>query len=534
MKIKSIEIHNFKSIKNYKIDFEDTKGLWEITGPVGSGKTSIGEALLYGLFGTVKDKNIPNLISWGEKKMNVVVELESKGINIIINRSAGSGSKLLVYINGVLLNKSNKKDIQKELEENYFDISKLTLETLCIISFNGFKSLATLTPADSRKFLNSTFSLSVLSDLAALTKTERSELGTQLDNINRDINGLNNQKKVYDNFLEKTEKFTQKDLNSFVEQQDEKLNIYNKKKSEYSNEYNKFVGELSTEQKSLGAIEVKGRTVKKNIDFISKGICPTCGAPLDQSHLEEYKSERVKLGEEYKCISKSINELKEKMDKITVSSNKELDVINKEIFSLRDQITKAREYLESEKKCNINIKEISDKLEVLHNDLKEVEKEYNEWQELGSILENESRQKIMSNIIPSLNKKICEYSAELGFPFSIVFNDQFKCIIKYNSLNMEVPISSLSTGQLKTVDLVIILSILDILMNGVDFNIHFLDELFSNMHEELRGTMCEILKRKMNPKDTIFVISHANLPSNSIDGRIEVSLNNGNSSFYSN
>ena len=65
MILKKIKVHNFKSIYgDFEMNFDDIKGFWKIEGSVGSGKTTIGEAIIYGLFGTVKGKNNRDLISW--------------------------------------------------------------------------------------------------------------------------------------------------------------------------------------------------------------------------------------------------------------------------------------------------------------------------------------------------------------------------------------------------------------------------------------------------------------------------------------
>ena len=54
MYIKKIKIEKFKSFyEPFELDFEQVKGLWKVSGSVGSGKTSIGEAILFSLFGTI-------------------------------------------------------------------------------------------------------------------------------------------------------------------------------------------------------------------------------------------------------------------------------------------------------------------------------------------------------------------------------------------------------------------------------------------------------------------------------------------------
>ena len=54
MQIKKIKITNFKSIYGtQEFDFEELKGLIKLSGSIGAGKTTIAEALLYGLYGNV-------------------------------------------------------------------------------------------------------------------------------------------------------------------------------------------------------------------------------------------------------------------------------------------------------------------------------------------------------------------------------------------------------------------------------------------------------------------------------------------------
>ena len=68
MYIHKIKITGFKSIYDTtEFNFDDIKGFWKISGAVGVGKTTIGEAIIFGLFGSVNGKNNSDLISWGLK-----------------------------------------------------------------------------------------------------------------------------------------------------------------------------------------------------------------------------------------------------------------------------------------------------------------------------------------------------------------------------------------------------------------------------------------------------------------------------------
>ena len=75
MIINSIKISNFKSIKSLELDFTDVHGLYGVSGLVGAGKTTLSEAILFGLFGSVRNKNNRDLIRWGEKSCRVEVDM---------------------------------------------------------------------------------------------------------------------------------------------------------------------------------------------------------------------------------------------------------------------------------------------------------------------------------------------------------------------------------------------------------------------------------------------------------------------------
>ena len=91
MKLQKIHVRGFKSIyDDLVLDFNDIKGFWRINGSVGSGKTTIGEAIIFGLFGSIHGKNNGDLTSWGEKSTLVEVWCQSKGYQLYIKRDINS------------------------------------------------------------------------------------------------------------------------------------------------------------------------------------------------------------------------------------------------------------------------------------------------------------------------------------------------------------------------------------------------------------------------------------------------------------
>lgn len=521
MVLKRIKIHNFKSIyQDLEIDFDRVNGFWKIEGSVGSGKTSIGEAIIFGLFGDVKGKNIADLISWGERKGSVVIDCESQGHKLHIDRVIKGD--LNVLVDGEPLVFTNKRDAQTQLEEEYYDISKMTLELLCIISFNNFKSLSNMTPADSRAFLDQVFGFSLLTQYSDSCKIKRKEVYDQIVSKESELRSLEAQiKKIEDlsNFQKIDGNLTEINKQILDNKQDkEKIQseILTKNKEENSL--------IQSKQNELTRIKTLGANKSKEIKFIEQGTCPTCGAPIDQSQLEIKRQEREVLLSQYHTVEEQLKELTNTFNQHQQGYKSKLQVYvdkNTELVSLKTKLE------EQQRRLRINTAEINqlkEKQKEVENVIKNLNKDNEEWSQLFDILSVSMRQQILGSFIPLLNKSIQEYTRRLQLPYLIEFDNQFKCSIRIYGIDKQINISSLSTGQTKTIDMCVILGVLKVIFSGVHFNVMFLDELFSNMDSDLRTMVCEVLKDELKPEQTIFIISHQEISDTNFDGTISCSL----------
>ena len=185
---------------------------------------------------------------------------------------------------------------------------------------------------------------------------------------------------------------------------------------------------------------------------------------------------------------------------------------------------------EQEKRINIGeseIQNLKNRYEELNLDLDKYNIEDQEWLALFNILSIDIRQQILNSFIPSLNKNILEFTHQLQQPYIIFFDNDFKCKIKMSCMDDRcIPMSSLSTGQLKTVDMIIILGVLKSILKSSNINIMYLDELFSNLDVDLRNKMCAILKSQSNVDSTLFIISHQDIDDSYFDGKINIKLEN--------
>lgn len=525
MQIQRIKIENFKSIyEPFEIDFNNIKGLWKISGAVGSGKTTIGEAIIYGLFGTINGKNNGDLISWGRKKGLVEIWCVSKGRSIYIKRELKSygQSPLYVEVDGEEIVFTNKRDAQQQLEQEYYDTSKVMLELLCIISFNNFKSLATLNTSDTKKFLDQTLGFYTLTEYAEACKELKSENLTNISRLNNLISQLESQ-------VEKLEEL------SNVEIIEGNMDVVKSQINEFETEYKEVSSKYSDEQKLLetekvnlcqkrASIVTLGNNKKREIEFIEKGICPTCGAPIDQSQLEIKKQEKDLLTKNYLEIQEKIKAIDDQISTLNLEKTHETDSIWRTITSLKQLLTRLEEQA---KRLGLNREEIdSIRIKIAEHDKERVkyQTEDAQWEQLYNILSYQIRAEILQSFIPALNLNILKYTQRLHLPYIVQFDSNFKCNIRLCGIDKDIPVSSLSTGQLKTVDMVIILGVLGTVIGSNGINIMFLDELFSNLDADLRNEMCQVLREIVSEDMTIFIISHTDLENRYFDGNIHLKL----------
>lgn len=529
MRINSIKITNFKSIYDtLELDFNNIKGIWKISGSVGAGKTTIGEAIIYGLFGSVSGKNNPDLISWGQKHGLVELWCMSRGRNIYIKRelNAYGQSPMYVEVDGEEMVFTNKRDAQSQLEQEYYDTSKATLELLCIISFNNFKSLATLGTQDTKKFLDQVLGFQTLTQYSDKCKELRSLNTNNIKLSQNEINNIESQiKKLKE--ISNAERI-EGDIDSI------KSYIYNIEMmttnvmSVYNDVHKKTNKDIKQKDSELTKIITLGKKLAKEIEFLEKGICPTCGAPIDQSQLQDKKDEKSLLLQQHKYITNEINVLKEAWEKFVAQHNESIKDLNRQ---KQEQNTILIKLQEQEKRISINTQEITNlenKIKTLETDLIEYTKEDIEWEMLYDTLSNVVRSKILESFIPILNKNILKYTQRLQQPYLVQFDSNFKCNINICGFDKEISISSLSTGQLKTVDMIIILGVLGTIIGSNGINIIFLDELFSNLDAKLRNEMCTVLKENTSQDNTMFIISHTELEDRYFDGDIHMKLEQKN------
>ena len=528
MRLHNIRIRDFKSLygDNY-FDFDTLDGLVKLSGAIGSGKTSLGEAIIWGLFGTIKKINNTHLIAWNTKACEIEINLESKGHNINILRNIKEN--LQIHVDGKLLIASNKRDTQQILEEEYFDVPKLTVIKMCVISFNEFNSIAAMNPGETKQFLDNVFGFKTFTEYNEQSVVEKKEEVRQQTELNAIYTETENQIQYLINKKSEQQKELSNSIN--IDKLTEDRAIYVDKGKALKDKFNELTAEYKQKDSDMYnkmlELSTLGKVAKNNYNTFKSGKCPTCGHEVDNDKIEEYKSTMLKYAASYKEIDAARIQLKNEYQP-------KIDELNKEISELRALIsdidTKIKIHENNKRLINENydalINEYKEKLVSIKSKIDKSDIEIGEWNEIGDLFAKTLRYNLLDTLIPNINSSIQYYMNKLDQNYSVEFDKEFKPHIYIDGYQKEISYNSLSTGQRKTLDMAVIFGVLQNIIANVNFNVFFLDELFSNLDSDSRNTMLDLLNSTLAKDRSIFVINHAEMNDDYFKHKIRVKLSN--------
>ena len=136
------------------------------------------------------------------------------------------------------------------------------------------------------------------------------------------------------------------------------------------------------------------------------------------------------------------------------------------------------------------------------------------------------KQMAIRTILPSLNSEILDLLAQMHLDYQVVFDEEFKATIYH--MGIEIPVQTLSTGEMKKVDFVVLIAIMKLMkMKFSSINLLFLDELFSSVDPVgVHSILTTLRKLSDDLSMNIFVINHAPMPTEIFDYKIEISKKN--------
>ena len=550
MKINSIEFKNFASYGNsiQKIEFKEEAELYLTLGKNGNGKTTIANSIIYALYGKVEGVKLSDLPNRINKELWVKINLQCKDINVIIERGLSPG-KFKVMMNGVEFDKAGKRSVQEYLEEEIFGIPYHVFKNIIILSINDFKSFLTMSSSDKKQIIDKMFGFSILNDMFRNVKEDRKQIKMEVDSYESELTqileSISSVKYKLNNLVEESNKKDKEKIQELKEtllSYGEDIQSLNTAKSSINGKLEEFEKLSLDKTREQNDIIRENRYLDEKIELYKKGSCPTCETSLDSSfHLQKFSEFETSRDSNISNIEKLKTLIKDTEGKVLALKNKKKQVdsrstnIKYSIKEIKDELIKIKNATTNSEQFE-HLKQIIKDFEKTENEKSNKKDEVAKQDAFMSILEeilgdNGVKNLAVKTILPGLNANIAMMTQTMHLQFHIRFDDKFDCIV--NHLGEDINPLTLSTGERKKADFIVIIAIIKILkLRFPQLNLMFLDELLSSVDQDGVYNILKILNEviKENGLNT-FVINHTELPHEIFDQKIQIYRENGFSKF---
>jgi DNA repair exonuclease SbcCD ATPase subunit len=541
---KSVKWTNFLSTgnsPNKMILNEETSTL--IVGKNGEGKSTMLDALCFGLFGKpFRNINKAQLInSINKKNCQVEVEFSVNSRDYKIVRGI-KPNIFEIWCDEQLVNKDAAlKDYQKVLEQQILKINYKTFTQVVILGSSNFVPFMQLPSGQRREVIEDILDIKVFTLMNQILKQKVSDSKEQLTQLNLEITSekskIQSQQKLIEslesakddiiNNLNKkieTNKTTISETNDKIATNKQKIEKLKDEKADID-EVNNKVDKAKTMKTSLSQ---KIETCQHEKEFFSENeICPSCSQSISEAHKNkviEDIDKKIKEGTvKLEMLETGLKKLKERLDKISEINNSitdisiEISTLNNTVTFLNNQNQELMEEIEGVKGDKSNIEEEKSLLKTMAEvamekvNIKTKLLEEKEIHDIALILLKDSGIKtaIIKEYLPAMNKLINKYLNIMDFYVSFELDDTFTETIKSRHRD-EFTYASFSEGEKMRIDLAILFTWRQIakMKNSVNTNLLILDEVFDSSLDTAGTDYFLSIMNSFGETTNTFVISH--------------------------
>jgi len=539
---KTVRWRNFLSTGNTFIEiYLNKKSTTLIIGENGAGKSTVLDALCFGLFGRpFRNINKPQLLN-SINNRNCVVEIEfeigSKKLKVI----RGIKPTIFeIYINGKMYNQdANARDYQRYLEQQILKLNYQSFSQVVILGSSTFVPFMQLRARHRREVVEEILDIQIFSLMNMLLKMKLRDIDNDIKNTEYQHDLTREKVVLHKKYIEDIKKNKKEFINekSLLLASNEK-EISKKKldiKSHLDNN-EKLLLQISDNDKVMKTYaklkEIRGtlREKKKNnvgmVEFFENNAdCPTCEQHIDENFKEDMI---IKHQEEVNKFTGALVELKETL----LKSSKRQEFISEIATTIREnevhvarenssiiQLEKFNSTLQTEidqlqsgetSKPDYNkLKKLELKMAAVEKQKKELKEEQTYSEAVRNMLQDTGiKTKIIKQYLPIMNKLINTYLTAMEFYVNFTLDENFNETIK-SRYRDEFTYDSFSEGEKMRIDLALLFTWRAIakMKNSTNTNLLMLDEIFDS---SLDSTGTDEFLKILNTLggENVFVISH--------------------------
>ena len=539
---KYVRWKNFLSTGNNFTEIQlDKNPTTLIIGENGAGKSTILDALCFGLFGkpfrNISKMQMVNSIN----NSSTVVEVEFKigTVEYKVIRSI-KPNKFEIYQNSILINQdANARDYQKILEQQILKLNYRSFTQVVILGSSTFVPFMQLKARHRREVVEEILDIQIFSTMNLILKQR---IKIILDDIRENdyqyqlaSEKISFQENHIADLKDNKEKIIKQKQNLIKQNEKEISNrSISKKDIEIQNEnfLLSIEDKSKVETKSAKLKDIQSTLVEKHkthtsmIDFFENNEdCPTCEQHIDELFKNDMVSKKKTDADK---IQVGMKELKLELDKVA-SRKEEIRNITNTIRENHVSVAKIdSSILELEKfntqlQTEINqfetdgtttsdvdkLKDLKEEAEIYNKQKSKLREDKLYAEAARNMLQDTGiKTKIIKQYLPIMNKLINKYLTSMEFYVNFSLDENFEETIK-SRYRDEFSYSSFSEGEKMRIDLALLFTWRAVakMKNSTNTNLLILDEIFDS---SLDGTGTDEFLKILHTLsgENVFVISH--------------------------
>lgn len=504
MKIKSIYIKNFFSIQEIKLDLETT-GIISIEGKNkdtgggnGAGKSSIYEAIVWGLFGRTIRKSVQD---------SLVNNKAKKECEVSLVLADGTEIKRVVkppYLHIKIGDKTHIKESYQDTQKFIEDQLGINYKSFLVANVFGQQNeldFISATLEDKRIMLKTFLGLEEFFSLRDKFKTKKTDVSNKIKSIEYTLESNNT-------IITKAEKSiadSQKSIAAIKQKYNLTTNYDLVSILKVESEVKELSSKLTKTKSAREDAEKESTLLAKKLNSKAR-TCDSCNSTLNPLT----KKEREELKELIECIrvtnlilDKDIKDLTDKIE----SLNKSIPISSAEYHKIEGIQT-------LEDSVKLNRKLVTEHTELVRQEMqkKESQVKYLEilkfWENVFS--ENGIVKYVVHNVLQHFNDRCMYYLSILTNGKAVIkFDDSFQESIIINGVPTYY--HSLSGGERKKINFAVLLALQSLLdfTSKAKFDAILLDEVVESIDDESISNFYSLLTELAKSK-AVYIISHNN------------------------
>jgi len=525
-----------------EIDFQGSSTTL-IVGSNGSGKSTVLDALTFGLFSKPFRKiNKSQLINTvNEKDLRVEVEFVIGTITWKVIRGI-KPNIFEIWRNDKLLDQfASVNDQQKWLEQNVVKMNYKSFTQIVILGSSNFVPFMQLSATNRREVIEDLLDIKIFTSMNNIIKDKIRQVKEKTKTLDLKKESLIDKVSMQERFMNEIETRGKEDIEKkkkkmdslgddicvcIMQNEDAEDSIYGlQQKQEKLTAASDTLAKLNNLK---GQISNKVSMISKEDKFFKDNtVCPTCTQEIDEdfriNKINDAQNKAKKLQSGYKELEDTIKKEQERERQFTK--------ISKEITKLTHGISQNNSLISN---CQKQQRDLKDEVQTLTNQIENRNTEHEKletfkqnlqdtYEELGSqkekikyfnytyelLKDGGVKAKIIKKYLPLINQQINRYLQMMDFYINFTLDEEFNETVQ-SPIHEDFSYASFSEGEKQRIDLALLFTWREVakFKNSISTNLMVLDEVFdSSLDGQGTEEFLKIIKYVIEDAN-IFVISH--------------------------